>query len=77
MTTLHSSIPPTPGTHPATRGAAGDGSLGAHLRTCSAPHSLASFVLRSLEWLHGLTAPRLVSTWFTVLLIATLLALAF
>jgi hypothetical protein len=56
---------------------AGDNSLASHLRTCSAPRSVASQTRQALEWLHGVTAPRLVSTWFAVLLLATLLALAF
>lgn len=56
---------------------AGDSSLASHLRTCSAPRSVASQARQALEWLHGLTAPRLVCTWFAVLLLATLLALAF
>jgi hypothetical protein len=61
----------------ATARMAGDSSLASHLRTCSAPRSVASQARQALEWLHGVTAPRLVSTWFAVLLLATLLALAF
>lgn len=77
MATLPTSRLPSAGAHPPDSGAAGDDSLCTHLRACSAPLSLGSQARHALEWLHGVTASRLVSTWFVLLLIATLLALVF
>lgn len=77
MTTLPGTKPPSVGAHRPAAGPACEDSLCAHLRTCSAPRSIGSRARQALEWLHGLTAPRLVSTWFALLLIAALLALVF
>jgi hypothetical protein len=77
MSAMPGSKLPPPGLGRPPAPTAGDDSLCAHLRACSAPRGLASQVRQALEALHRVTAPRLVSTWFVLLLIATLLALVF
>jgi hypothetical protein len=77
MATLPVPKRPTPGAHRQVARSACDDSLCAHLRACSTPRSFGSQAKQALEWLHGLTAPRLVSTWLVLLLIAVLLSLVF
>jgi hypothetical protein len=64
-------------THRASAAGRADAGLRAHWRACSAPATLRSRARQALEALHGLSAPRLVSTWLVLTLLAVLAAMAF
>jgi hypothetical protein len=51
---------------------ASDDGLGAHLRACRQAQGALDTIQEALLWLHGFAAPRLVSSWLVVLLLATL-----